>query len=237
MEKRRVFELNKTYLEIFQNEEADVEGFRYKMLSSNDFNGIIMPKFRYVNGERRIYIDISGKETLRDKYSGRTLGKEDICSLFEAVYQVSEELSRHLIRETDLWLNPEDIYFNPMSGKYEFICVPDDEDAGAINEGMRSLLQFIAMNMDTKDEKMVTSVYTICDMYSMTNPNFALSYEYFLEQNRCNEIIVEEAEPQIQEELKKGGTRYVPTFKEASAAIMCVTGILLIGANIYLSLI
>lgn len=238
MQIQMMYEMNKTYMVVSGEEIYKTEDFRYKMLSSNDIKGLLPLQVRNINNEKRLYIDVTGKENILNYFNCHMATREEIKKLFDAIYVISDGISRFLIRETDVILRPEMIYRNLSTGDYEFICIPlNEEETKKSNEGMRVLLHFIMMHLDNTDNSLVNAIYTISDMYEKGNPKFSLCYEYFT-QETYEEPIEEigETETEIIENKTPKKRFYVPSKKEILAATFVVVGILLIGFNIFLSM-
>ena len=237
MQIQMMYEMNKTYMVVSGDEIYKTEDFRYKMLSSNDIKGILPLQVRSINNEKRLYIDVTGKESILNYFNCHMATREEIKNLFEAIYVISDGIARFLIRETDVILRPEMIFRNLATGEYEFVCIPLKEDeSGNKNEGMKALLQFLMMHLDNTNASLVNAIYTISDMYEKGNPKFSLCYEYFTEETHeePKEEVTNEEEV-ITEITTPRKKVYVPSKKEIMAATFVVVGILLIGYYIFLS--
>ena len=237
MQIQMMYEMNKTYMVVSGDEIYKTEDFRYKMLSSNDIKGILPLQVRSINNEKRLYIDVTGKESILNYFNCHMATREEIKKLFEAIYVISDGIARFLIRETDVILRPEMIFRNLATGEYEFVCIPLKEDeSGNKNEGMKALLQFLMMHLDNTNASLVNAIYTISDMYEKGNPKFSLCYEYFTEETHeePKEEVTNEEEV-ITEITTPRKKVYVPSKKEIMAATFVVVGILLIGYYIFLS--
>ncbi|MBR6004197.1 MAG: hypothetical protein IK068_05700, partial [Lachnospiraceae bacterium] len=203
----------------------------------NDIKGILPLQVRSINNEKRLYIDVTGKESILNYFNCHMATREEIKNLFEAIYVITDGIARFLIRETDVILRPEMIFRNLATGEYEFVCIPLKEDESENkNEGMKALLQFLMMHLDNTNASLVNAIYTISDMYEKGNPKFSLCYEYFTEETHeePKEEVTNEEEV-ITEITTPRKKVYVPSKKEIMAGTFVVVGILLIGYYIFLS--
>ncbi len=76
-------------------------------------------------------------------------------------------------------------------------------------------------------------MYQINDMYETGKPKFSLVYEFFVEETRVEE---EEEEAPVEKEYEeKKFSSYIPGLKEILALALCISGIVLVGVNLYLS--
>ncbi len=233
MQIQMMYELNHTYMVVSGEEIEKCEDFRYKMLSANVIKGLLPLEFRRINNEKRIYIDVTGKESLLNLMNVRRAGTEDIKELFDSIYLISGEMQRFLIGETDVIMRPEMIFKNLTTGDYEFICIPLIEEENSLNEGMKALMHFLLMHINENDESLVNTMYQINDMYETGKPKFSLVYEFFVEETRVEE---EEEEAPVEKEYEeKKFSLYIPGLKEILALALCISGIVLVGVNLYLS--
>lgn len=236
MKYQMIYELNHTYMVVSGEEIEQGEDYRYRMLASNILKGILPLEIRRINGEKKIYIDLTGKETVLNFYNMRKLTRSEIRKLFEAIYVTSEEMERYLIGESDIILSPEMIFRNAATGEYEFVCIPLVEEEDGKNDAMLSLLHFIMMHIDNEDEKLVNAIYSINDMYENGNARIAIIYEYYVEETEeeAHEIIIDEKE---EDEPVKKKKRYRPSLKEVGTLGLGIAGLILVSVNLYLSFI
>ena len=233
-----IYELNHTYMAVSGDEIENTEDYRYRMLASNDIKEVLPLEIRTINNERKIYIDVSGKETLLNYLSARPATRGEIKKLFESVFVISEHMRRYLINEIDVSMRPEMIFRDTKTGEYEFVCIPLKETDGK-NEGMNTLMQFLMMHLDNSDEKLVNAVYSINDMYLSSNPKFSLAYDLFFE--NIKEEVDEEEHLEIKEEpliiKEKRKIKYIPSVKEIGVAALGIVGLAFLGYSLYLSMI
>jgi len=231
-----MYEMNHTYIVVSGEEIEQTENYRYRMLSANNIPCILPLEIRIINNEKRIFVEITGKESILNLYSTRSADRSDIKKLFEAIFEISNLMAKYLIEETDIIVSPEMIYKNLLTGEYEFICIPLIGESSKENGGMKSLLHFLILHLDNNDEQLVTALYTINEMYETGKAKFSLAYEYFIEETMEEDIV---EEPETYEEIVEKEKRniYIPTLKEIFATSMCILGILLIGYSFYSSLL
>lgn len=234
-----IYEINNTYMSVDGSEIETDEDFRHKMLQNNRIKNIIVPETRIINNESKIYIDISGKESLLNRFGTRPADRQEIRALFEGIYCVIENASKYLLSESDIVFRPEMIFKNPLTKEYEFTVIPLKDKANG-KEGMKELLQFLMTRLDNEDEKLVNAVYGIYEMYSDENPRFSTAFEFFVNETREEpEQIPEEAEETdfFSNNILFTKYRYIPEFKEIVAFSLCVSGLVLLGINAYWSML
>lgn len=230
------YEMSNTYVVLDTENYIKPEDYRYKMLTFNEIRNILPLEFRTINNEKKLFINISGKESLLSRMNSKVFERKDVEKLFESIILTTRDLSRYLIEEKELVFRPELIFYNSSFGEYEFVCIPRDVTFENEDVGMKELLQFILPRLQTEDEEFVNTMYTICDMYSgNVRPCFEQVFNFFLEET-VQENTEEIAEVEDFEESGSSYPRYIPSLKEIGAYAMCVAGFLLIFFNIYLSM-
>jgi hypothetical protein len=70
--------------------EAETEGYQYRMLEMNRIDGILSCGLRYIDGERFLYYDITGKQSMRGLYEGRKIRGEELFHLLRDIEQNME---------------------------------------------------------------------------------------------------------------------------------------------------
>lgn len=235
METTITTELNHTYLIIEDKNLNDNEDYRTKMLTFNIFKSLCPLEVRTINSEKKLYLDVSGKESLFQRMNLRIADKYEIKMLFESIYEMEKEMQRFLIEESDIVFSPEMIFRNPTNGHYQFVCLPKTE-ASLENAGIKELTRFLLAHLQNSDELLTNTMYAISDMYETTSPSFKLVYEYFvfettekaLEETKEIEEPVESYEPRC---------RYIPSFKEICAALAFLAGLSILTFDFYRSLL
>lgn len=246
---KMVYELNHTYLVFPCPDQEEGSDYRIKVLENNRINGTVPGKNRTINGEKYVYFDITGKESLLDCYNSGKVSGEDLLKLFGSIYRISEELSRYLMEEDNVILSPEYVFKNLSTDTFEFICFPvaAKKMKEYKHENITNLLQFMMMHLDENDEKLLTAVYGIYDMVEKSNTGYKTIYESLISCLSKETEETEEAaalkEPETEEpfEMEEKAKNkffddvYIPSFIELGAVMMCLTGLAMVGYRIYLT--
>ena len=85
METNIISELNNTYLQVENIADIVAEDYRYKMLMENSIKGIMPFEVRTINGEKSLFIDISGRENMNSRYAQRSIDRVELlfcCSFY-----------------------------------------------------------------------------------------------------------------------------------------------------------
>ena len=234
-----VYEINHTYMELSESEVIDKDDYRHKMLERNTIRNVLTPEIRMINNEKKLYVDVSGKESLLSRFGSRLADRQEVKALMESIYMIVENTSKYLIGEKDIVFRPELIFRNPVTKEYEFLIMPK-RSARCTNLGMQELLQFIMAHLDNSDDKLVNAVYGMHEMYQSDSTGFGVAFEFFMNEIKEEleiEDTQEEAEEGYMENILLDVPRYIPGTKEIGALLMCLSGMILIGINIYYSMI
>ena len=234
-----IYEINNTYMAINGDEIETTEDFRHRMLQKNVIRGIIFPEIRLINNEKKVFIDVSGKESLLNRFGVRLVDRQEAKALFESIFCTVKNASKYLLSEKDIVFRPEFVLKNPVTKEYEFLALPFKEGTNG-KEGMKELLQFLMMHLDNSDEKLVNAIYGIHEMYCENNPNFSVAFEYFINETKEMEEPAKE-EPKAEEIFTNNvllqKNYYIPSLREIIALTLCLGGITIIGINIYWSML
>jgi len=234
-----VYEINHTYMELSESGISDNEDYRHKMLEKNSIRNVLTPESRMIDNEKKLYLDVSGKESLFSRFSSRLADRQEVKALMESIYLIVENTSKYLIGEKDIVFRPELIFRNPVTKEYEFLIMPFA--AGSTEDvGMQELLQFIMAHLDNSDEKLVNAVYGMHEMYQSGLTSFGVAFEFFMNEIReaiITEEPVKEAEDGYMETILLDVPRYVPGLREIASLAMCLAGISILGVNLYMSML
>lgn len=153
--------LNRRYIRISigNGRTTGLEGYRVRMLQDNKIPGLLQTDKRHIDGQTFLYYDITDMQNLqswqfvitKDIMNGFVLSLENLC----------ESLEAFLLKQQEVCLLPEYIWYENGEGKWKFFYVP--EYGTQQNYDMESLLEFIMDHIDCSDEEGLERFY---DFYS-----------------------------------------------------------------------
>lgn len=238
-------ELNRTFLTAVTETEV-YNDYRYKMLTDNCIEGILPLEMRNVNGECKIYYDISEKESFIRNLMRRDLNLSDLLLLTENMMRVSGKMREYLLEESSIVFEPDLIFLNTKTGKYEFISIPghlrNEEEK---REDLINLLQNIISHVNPEDEDAVEASYAIYEM-AVSGPVLAKtlyetvkSYDRQVIDRTYEDEVCEEEEDLPEEEYEDvpKNIRYKPSLIEWLSMGFAAAGFLCIGIWTYFDLI
>lgn len=234
-------ELNKTYF-ITGSDSPVYNDYRFKMLSENRMDGIIMVDIRVINGETKLYYDITDKANLVKLVSRRDLTYEELLGLTSAMMMVSAELRSFLLGEDCISFEPDMIFRDLKTGNYEFICIPRLVDGeGEPREDLISLMELIISHVEATDERAVRAAYNVYQAV-ITGPMEIKSINDMVweasrkEIDETESVDAEEDIPEIfYEDVPKKPHKYRLSFREWCSIGCTAVGLIFVGLSVYLN--
>ena len=135
----------RSYMIIECPPEAETTGYQYRMLEMNRIEGLLSCGTRHIDGERFLYYDVTGKQSLMALYESRKIPGTELFKILKAVDQVSGSMSKYLLDEQHLVLDEEQIFYDFQTGSYCFTYYP-----GKITEP--GVFRFLADGIDGTDK-------------------------------------------------------------------------------------
>lgn len=234
-------EMNREYLSLM--DKRDIYDYRNEMLKANPIDEIVKAEKRTIDGQSEIYFDVTGMQSLAEIYNNKDMQRTDVMNLFAAVLCIANKLEEILIEEKHISLNPEHIFYEIKSGKYYFICIPSESNEK--NENIKHILLFIMQHMDNTDTQLADGIYGLYGYTESGSMNYETMYRFVYDRlnENTNEVDTEEIKAEVMEPVENKHDRanrynfYIPSFKECVALLMTISGMTLIGYDIYLRMV
>ena len=169
MNKRYMYNLNKNYLILEIEDEAD--SYKTYMIKDNNINGLLkMNYIRKNNGQQFMY-DISSLQAVDKLFGSSKLCYEEIRSIIRGVCIVSENIKKYFLKAENIILIPDMIYINPETYETQFVLNP--YYCVSILEQLRELSRYFISKINYTDIDAVTSVYKFNEI--VMRENFVIS--------------------------------------------------------------
>lgn len=137
--------------------EAETEGYQYRMLEMNRIEGLLSCGLRNIDGERYLYYDITGKQSLQGLYESRKIAGTEMFGLLADMERVTKSLAGYLLDEQHLVLTKEQVFYDFGTGSYCFTYYP-----GAV--AAPEVFRFIADGIDGADKQAAAAAYRLASM-------------------------------------------------------------------------
>ncbi|NDL66696.1 DUF6382 domain-containing protein [Anaerotalea alkaliphila] len=147
-------------------EQEAVVWHKLEMLKHNRIPGLLGVKTLVENGRYRLFYDIEGTGSLRDRYEKKRITLQELQKLFQCLQNAKEEASHHLLPFQGFHLSPELIFIDGMSSKpYRFLYVPiQSEEGGDRCMGFKELSNFLITKAEMEDEGIVSFLHRMALM-------------------------------------------------------------------------
>lgn len=182
---------------IVKKENASADMYQCRMITGNRIEGLLTCQERHINGDMFLYYEITSKQSLLNLYEGRCIGRKQLNRIFLQLKTVWEGISKYLLNESNLILNPEFIYADAETEELSFLYYPFETE----ENDMILLLEFLADRVDSEDKDAAEITYKMLDLVS--REQFVLDevlqwFEEDGEENVSREIPV--PKPDLQED-------------------------------------
>ena len=145
---------------IIRNMDEPVNGYQFRMITNNKIGGLLPCKERHINGELFLYYEITSKQSLLSLYENRRINMEFLSRLFVQLKTTWDNMSRFLLEEQYLVLNPKYIYTDIESGELLFLYYPFISEENYIKQ----LFVFLTEKVDSEDDAAVDICYKALDL-------------------------------------------------------------------------
>ena len=135
--------------------EAVTESYQYRMLEMNRIEGLLPCGLRYIDGERYLYYDTTGKLSLKGLYEGRKLPGKEFYKLLGDSEKVCGSLAGYLLDEQHVVLSEDQIFYDFGSGSYYFTYYPGEVTTPEV-------FRFLAEEIEPEDKRAAASAYRLC---------------------------------------------------------------------------
>ena len=193
-------------------------GYKLKMLEANKVPGLLPLEIRESDDSRKLYYDISSKETFDSVASSRTLQMEDIRNLIFSLNHLAGNLDDYLLDINDLI--PDRKYMYIARDKLEPLFCYCPGYSGDFSTGLSSLLQDLLGMVDSNDRSAVVSTYAL---YQASLKKGYVIGDLVNVINNNNVDRVEEKKPEKPEEKKPEQAEKV-RYKDDVLEVVTVSG-------------
>ncbi len=139
--------------------DCDRMGYKLRMLEANRIPGLLPVEVHEADDNKKLYYDISSKETFDSIVSTRTLQMDDIRNLVFSLNRTLKKIDDYLLDAADLILDRRYIYISGDRLEPVFCCYPGY--GGDFQSGLSSLLQDLLGMVDSNDRSAVVSTYAL----------------------------------------------------------------------------
>lgn len=132
-----------------------VVGYQYRMIEMNRIDGILPCEVRYIDGDRFLYYEITGRQSMKSLFEDRRISGAQFRNFLQAIERISDILSEYLLDESQVVLCADQIFLDMNTDQYFFTYYPGEEEASTV-------FRFIADVIDMSDKAAAACAFRLC---------------------------------------------------------------------------
>ncbi|MCI9105425.1 MAG: FHA domain-containing protein [Lachnospiraceae bacterium] len=149
-------EFRHNYL-IIDPEELVWQGYESQMLLRNQIEGVLRLQIRQIDEKIRFFYEITSKQPLSRILENRNIQAEEIRKLMLGLFGVLERMDIYLLREENIFLEPEYLYVDPDTFRVWLCVIPGLKKNFSENFG--KLLEYLLGSVNHQDKESVVLAY------------------------------------------------------------------------------
>lgn len=163
-------DMNHNYL-ILKEEDVDRgEHFQERMVLENEIEGLLPVSIHVFNGEKELYYEISGKQTLQCLFEKKQMKAADLEVLLRGLEQAFSKMEAFFLDADYLLLSPEYIYLNLAQKQVSLCFCPFQK--GNLQEKMETLAEYLLERIDHEENQAVVLAYQFYRLVKESNSTF-----------------------------------------------------------------
>lgn len=166
------------------------EDYKIQMILFQKVEGLLAFEKISINGENRYLYIISGKQSIRSRYSLRPFSREIYSRILEGISMLNRQLEQYLLDIRDVVFDPDYIFQDMETKEINFVYYPGY--GKSLSENLLDFYLFLLEHMDSEDEDFVKEVYLTYDKIDDAGDFFHI--------NMLTVSLAKKEEPEIIEE-------------------------------------
>ena len=147
---------------IIRGREKDI-GYQEQMLQENAIPFLLPFYAMAVNLELEVWYDITGQRSLRDVITQEGVTMENLKRVMEGLSRVFYQLQQYLIRQEDVYMDPDTVYFDRDDPDRISLCFCPVEHPGT-QEQLFSLMGFLVEQVDHNQKNITRLCYELFEI-------------------------------------------------------------------------
>jgi len=141
---------------IIEGEERENEDYQIAMLQENNIPGLLSVHVRYIDNRSDYYYDVSGMQSMKNKYEKEKLREPDMKRLIQDLLNTMQEVKKYMLDGENILLDPEYIFCE--RDKFAFVYYPACDQK--LKEAFHKLTEFFVREVDYRNKEGVHLAYT-----------------------------------------------------------------------------
>lgn len=230
--------LHYNYERVLLEKKPEEKKYQYCILARGGIKGLLPCSLRYMNGLAYLYYDITSKQSVEQLFVKRTINRKWVKDFLWSFQQMRQELARFLLEERNILWYPQQIFQDLEQNIFSFLYMPYYEGE---ENGFHSFMEFLVEHIDYQDDGLVDCVYKMYERFeqngevylqgqifedvklldgkptaSENDPEVEWSAENIGEIDETQTAIIEEKEPEISVQEKRGLFSFLESRKRKS---------------------
>lgn len=155
---------------IGKSDKNTVDSLEINMLVQNEITGFCNLYVREEDQKQQFVYNVTGMTSLKNKYSNKEMGKDDIKNLIIAIKKAFENIEEYLLDKDHLLLEPEYIFIETVGCGIGFCYYPYSDMT--LRESIRSLAEFLISVTNHSQEEAVNLSYGFYSQVSLEDYHF-----------------------------------------------------------------
>jgi len=158
--------LNKNYMRILLNNEANYKRYQYCILFRGGIKHLLPCSGKQIDNCNYLYYDISSNQNVKQLFGEKHITREWMKSFLWSVKRLRQELNRFLLEEKCIIWSPEHIYQELEKNNFLFLYIPYYAQQTGGDEEFEKLLEFWVDRIDYDDSPLVEFVYHAYEQFA-----------------------------------------------------------------------
>lgn len=192
----------------FKNEEVIL--YQLEMMTNNNIPKLLKSHFDRVDGDIRLFFDVTSLITLEKLFERRIIGRQDFLYIIKQVISLLEGIEEYLLDYNGIVFDKKCIYVDPATLDVYFMYLPVPGSTDRLETLKRLLLESIVNDINFKNEKVDNYIQKLLEILKNRELSLELLKDYLKEVENKSEISIQDS----QISFKKPETEEMPEIEK-----------------------
>lgn len=150
-----------SYLVIQSDATRVIQEYEVEMLRRNPIDSFLDLHILAINGEKKLYYNITSKQQLVTTLERKQLSYLDMCNFFNALITIVKDCNKYFLSSLKINLERHTIYVSPHDFQPKFVYIPYEDEANSIQEDLRGLIELFFDKVNQEDIQGVMMVHRL----------------------------------------------------------------------------
>lgn len=165
----------KNYIRVCMDDMTEKETYEYKMCFYNNIPYLLPFQQRSENGNRYLYYEISGMQSLDIYLQTQKLKRDLAVKISQSIQKLCKEIAEYALEIEQVVFLPRYIMISPEREELMFLYAIAGQQEG--NNQLEQLLELCVERLDYEDERLMEHLFGMYERLVNQKENFALQIE------------------------------------------------------------